>query len=312
MKKEFRNFEESCKITRDLQFGTFNDWEKYCKSGNKPDDIPSNPDTVYKNKWRGWGYWLGTEYLPFYEAREYACDLSLSGFTTWRIYCKSGKPYDIPSNPQKKYKKDWISLGDFLGTNTIATAKRKYRSFNESRKFVRKLKLKNGKEWKEYCESGNKPDDIPSSPMTTYKNKGWVSLGDFLGTFFVANYNRQYRTFNEAKKFVRGLNLKSQKEWEEYCKSGNKPDDISTHPQTLYKNKGWKGLGDWIGTGRISEQERSKNFLSFSDARKIVHELAKKHNIQTNQDWNDAIKKGLIPDNIPASPRTVYTKKRKK
>ena len=71
-------------------------------------------------------------------------------------------------------------------------------------------------------------------------------------------------------------------------------------------------MGDWLGTGRLSEQERSRNFLSYSDARKMIHQLAKRHNIRTNKDWDDAVKKGLIPDNIPKAPWYVYSKKRKK
>ena len=53
--------------------------------------------------------------------------------------------------------------------------------FKEARAFVHKLSLKNGTQWKEYCRSGNKPDDIPNNPHNTYKNSGWVSLGDWLG-----------------------------------------------------------------------------------------------------------------------------------
>jgi len=36
-------------------------------------------------------------------------------------------------------------------------------------------------EWREYCKSGKKPINIPASPDKTYKNKGWISWGDFLG-----------------------------------------------------------------------------------------------------------------------------------
>ena len=31
-----------------------------------------------------------------------------------------------------------------------------------------KLNLKSGTEWKEYCKSGNKPDDIPAQPWLVY------------------------------------------------------------------------------------------------------------------------------------------------
>jgi hypothetical protein len=47
--------------------------------------------------------------------------------------------------------------------------KSKFRSFKDVRKFVRSLKLKNSKEWYDYCKSGDKPDDIPTTPWSVYK-----------------------------------------------------------------------------------------------------------------------------------------------
>ena len=47
--------------------------------------------------------------------------------------------------------------------------RKQFRDFEDAREFVRKLGLKNKKEWQEYCKSGNKPDDIPSNPWDVYK-----------------------------------------------------------------------------------------------------------------------------------------------
>ena len=38
-------------------------------------------------------------------------------------------------------------------------------------------------------------------------------MGDWLGTGTVATHLRKYRSFKEARAFVRGLGLKSQAEW---------------------------------------------------------------------------------------------------
>jgi len=137
-------------------------------------------------------------------------------------------------------------------------------------------------------------------------------MGDWLGTGIVQPQLMKFRTFDDAREFVHLLDLKSTQEWRKYCNSGNKPVDIPRSPYTVWKNNGWKGMGDWLGTGNVASQERSKNFLSYSDAKKIVHELAKKHNISTNKDWSIAVKKGLIPDNIPSTPWAIYSKKRAK
>jgi len=75
-------------------------------------------------------------------------------------------------------------------------------------------------------------------PNETYKNKGWKGWGDFLNTGNIAPENLVFRPFKEAREFVRSLGLKSKKEWSDYCKSGNKPDDIPSAPWNTYKE--WK------------------------------------------------------------------------
>ena len=39
-------------------------WEEYCRSGNKPADIPARPDLVYHTEWKGWQDWLGQQPSP--------------------------------------------------------------------------------------------------------------------------------------------------------------------------------------------------------------------------------------------------------
>jgi hypothetical protein len=251
------------------------------------------------------------EFRSFVDARNLIQSLRLKNQKSWITYCKSGKkPNNIPTNPNVIYKKEWKGVGDWLGTGRVADQNKEFLSFKEAKKFVHKLKIKGEKQWREYCASGNKPDNIPASPGNTYK-KEWIGVGDWLGTGNVANFNKNYDSFSVARRFVHKLNLKSEKQWREYRKSGNKPDNIPTNPERRYK-KEWKGMGDWLGTGRISDQERSKNFLSFSDAKTVVQKLATKYNLKTNADWNKAVKDGLIPDTIPASPWYVYSKKREK
>jgi len=63
---------------------------------------------------------------------------------------------------------------------------------------------------------------------------------------------RKFCTFQEARKFARSLGLKSVLEWRQYSKGempekGKRPKDIHSTPDRIYKNKGWKGYGDWLG-----------------------------------------------------------------
>ena len=183
--------------------------------------------------------------------------------------------------------------------------KSKFRDFESAREFVRGLNLKTQKEWIEYCKSGSKPDDIPQKVERTYKNKGWISNGDWLGTGTVANFNKQYRPFKEARDFVHSLNLKGTQEWYDYCKSGNKPDDIPAGPFRTYKNE-WEGYGDWLGTGTVASQ--NKQFCSFKEARDFVRSLG----LKNDGEWRKYCTSGNKPDNIPSAPWNVYKEWKKK
>ena len=46
---------------------------------------------------------------------------------------------------------------------------------------MRGLGLKSADEWRAYCKSGKKPDDIPADPNQTYAKAGWAGYGDWLG-----------------------------------------------------------------------------------------------------------------------------------
>jgi hypothetical protein len=309
--KKFRDFESAREFVRSLGLKSNMEWQEYCKSGNKPDDIPSSPTNNYKKDFKGMGDYLGTGtvapqnkvFLPFKEAREFVILLNLKSLKEWKEYCTSGnKPVDIPTRPYTTYKQDFKGLGDWLGTGNIANQDKQYLPFKEAREFARALKLKGTKEWNDYCKSGNKPDDIPTGPDGTYKNKGWKGMGDYLGTGTVATFDKIFRPFKEAREFVILLNLKSLKEWNDYCKSGNKPDDISFNPQRTYKNE-FKGFGDWLGTGTVATKDRQ--YRSFTEARAFVRSL----NLKGQVEWNDYCKSGNKPDDIPAGPDGTYKNK---
>jgi len=126
---KFRPFAEAKDYVHSLGLQSEKEWRKYCKSGQKPADIPYKPSRTYKKEWKGMGDWLGTGYIAaglrkfrtFEEAREFVHSLGLQSEKEWRKYKKSGKkPQDIPQKPYRTYKREWISWGDWLGTGRIA------------------------------------------------------------------------------------------------------------------------------------------------------------------------------------------------
>jgi hypothetical protein len=125
----------------------------------------------------------------------------------------------------------------------LSRTKNNWRPFKEARAFVRSLGLKNEAEWYAWSKSGARPKDIPSTPIKVYRDKGWVSWRDWLGTDIIP-----YLPFEYARNFVHTLGLKNQNEWRNWTNRGAKPDEIPACPEQVYKDEGWLDLVDWLGT----------------------------------------------------------------
>jgi hypothetical protein len=152
------------------------------------------------------------------------------------------------------------------------------------------------------------PDKIPGSPQNTYKNRGWISWGEFLGTGRVADGTISWRPFKEAKAFVHQLGLNNYKEWRDYCNGEfndlpKMPKDIPSGPRRVYKKKGWSGFPDWLGTYRNIK----KGFRSFESARAFARSL-KIDSISKWRLYSTGKLDGFDPKpfDIPSTPHIVY------
>ena len=246
-----------------------------------------------------------TKWRSFAEARKFVQSLKLKLRSDWLTYCKTNKkPGDIPASPNTVYKDEWINWGDFLGTNFIPNRNRSYLSYEDARKYVRSLKLKNTMDWNKYCNSKKLPANIPRNQQKIYKDE-WTTWKYFIGNEFLS--------FKEASKFVQKLGLISQTQYEKWCRDGNRPSFIPATPSKTFKLKGtWTGWGDFLGTGRIADRERAENFLSMREAKPIIQELAKKYGIKNRADWTKFSRthKKLLNDlKIPESPWQTWDEK---
>jgi hypothetical protein len=313
-KRDWMSFKKARAYVHTLNIKTLSDWRSYCQSGRKPKYIPTCAHTIYKNDgWQGYGDWLGNDYIlnqkrkyrSFEDARAFVRTLTLKNYSEWHKYCQSGKkPADIPYSAYNIYKHSgWLGISDWLGNGHLTSNRKNFLSFEEARAFVRSLNIKDSKAWNAYCKSGEKPKNIPNVPGKIYCDKGWLGIGDWLGTGTIATNVREYLPFEKAKEYVRKLNIKDFCGWQKYCKSGLKPDSIPSTPSIIYKDKGWYSLGDWLGTGRISTQKRE--MLPYEKAKEYVLTLK----IKNYEGWKKYCKSGLKPNNIPANPNSVYKDK---
>ena len=250
----WRSFKEARKFVRSLKLksGT---WQEYSNSGKRPDDIPTNPEKVYKTKgWISRGDWLGTgyvqpskrQYRSFKEARKYIQSLELKNTIDWNRYCNSGKkPKDIPRNPQKIYAKEWKNWKYFIGNEFL--------SFKEAGKFLRKQGITSQQQHEQWCKDGKRPNFIPATPSKTYKLNGtWKGWGEFLGTGKIADQIKaaKYLPWPEAKKEYQKLAKKygliGLSDWNRFQKTHKNLLDklnIPANPwQTYTKERVWSNM----------------------------------------------------------------------
>ena len=157
--------------------------------------------------------------------------------------------------------------------------KREFLPFVQARKYIQNLKISGKVGYAKWAKTIDRPENIPASPSRTYKDNGWTDWGDYLGTGSIAPRNSNFLQFEDARVFVHSLQLKNEKEWRVWSKSSERPKNIPATPSISYKDKGWKGFGDWLGTGRVANQNRK--FIPFQEARLIVHKL----NLKSEEEW---------------------------
>ena len=162
-------------------------------------------------------------------------------------------------------------------------------------------------DWIRLHKQGKIPKDIPRYPDGPYE-KEWKGWSDFLGSTAALSglqRNAQMRSYEECKKFVRSLGIKTENQWRDWNKNNQRPVDIPYSFQKSYPSE-WKkngGMGGLLGTGFVAD--KYKEWMSFEKARSIVQKLGFKNMAEYKKERNA----GKIPKDIPANPDKVYQDK---
>ena len=254
-----------------------------------------------------------SKWRAFRSARKFARRLGLRCADAWRRYCygdmkdKPRKPDDIPRNPWIVYReRDWKDIGDWLGCHiTLSTH---WRKFSVAREFARTLGIRTSDEWYAAHKQGKIPNDIPCAPFAIYRDRGWQDWGDWLATG--VHHHHRYRPFRKARAFARSLHLRTRDEWTRFCKGlkpdkGSRPDDVPAKPWVVYHQAGWRGMGDWLGTGTVANF--LKQFRPFAKARAFARSLRLRSVTEWRRYWRGLMpKKRRRPRDIPSSPDRTY------
>ena len=82
----------------------------------------------------------------------------------------------------------------------------------------------------------------------SYKHE-WKGFLHFLGKKSKSN---RFLEYEDAKKHIKSFKLKNYKQFMNWIKSGNFPNNIPKKPYITYKNKGWINFSDFLGSKKGS------------------------------------------------------------
>ncbi|MDC0102549.1 DEAD/DEAH box helicase family protein, partial [Alphaproteobacteria bacterium] len=304
--KKWMTYKDSKKFIQQQNLKSLDEFRAWCKSDERHPDIPTSPDKTYP-EFENYVIWLGTGnfalvkgkdyFRPFIKARSFVRGLNLRTSKEWRDFAKTEKrPSDIPASPERVYKENgWVSFPDWLGTN-VKSHNEKWMKFSKARSLARKLGLAGHKEWVVYSKSEDKPRNIPVAPHDVYGDKGWLGYGDWLGTQNIQWGKKEFYSFEEGRKVARKLGLKTHKEWMMYCASDSYDPQLPMQPASKYKNSGWRGVGDWLGTGKVSDNLRK--ILSYKEARNYARGLGLKY----ASEWREHVRSQNFPEHLVVHP----------
>ena len=175
-------------------------------------------------------------------------------------------------------------------------ARKVWLPFEKARAWARSQGLTSETDWRRRRKLGL-PEGVPTNPNRTYA-ESWNGWRDFLGLDFTKYSTRAYRSLHEASQWALSQGITSLKEWRQACAEDRIPHDIPWQP--------WRAYTDWTSAPSFfcqsERRTRNRAWRPYEQAREWVRTFG----IVSNQDWQDALRRGDIPSDIPANPNSIY------
>ena len=241
--RTFLDYKKAMLQARKLKIKDKHEWKKYANSKNFPPNLPKDPYGHYKNKgrWVSWEKFLGVsqnKYLTLDETIKYFRKNKIQNSKHWVRYKKENKIKDIVVQPDRIFRdKGWISWEHACGEGYKDNTKKKFRSLEKIKKFVKSKGVKNSTEWINWCRKNSRPIDVPLDiPRVIKEVKSW--------TEFFENY---FYSYDQARNFLKKHKFTTARSCVKFLKK-SKFKNIPKDPMRFYRaRKEWKGWPDFLG-----------------------------------------------------------------
>ncbi len=304
----WRSYDEAKKYANDHNIKSSTEWYELKKQNKIPKDIPAAVDQIYKNKgWKSWAHFLENinvnfhNFIPFKEAKKICLKNKIKSLTSWRKFALKNSTLEkpIPLTPYVAYKnRGWVDADNFFGKE-----KKDYKlKLSTLSNFAKKNKINSSHNWFELHTKGKIPQQYAYRPDKVYKNKGWISWSNFLGTKKIYKVDLDKYNYDEARKKAKSLKITTNQEWQRYHQLG-KLKNFPLRPEKVYL-KEWTNWLDFFGKDKAYIVPKDK-WLNYIQAEKIV----RKYNLKNYTEWKKIKKEKLEKLKIPRYPDHIYKNK---
>jgi hypothetical protein len=224
--KNLKTLEQLAQEIKDNGVITRKEYRKNCKRFG----WPANPDDAYRDCWKGWDYLFSREQkveLSWDEFKKQVRELKIKNHKDYWNKYKSFKGW--PHSPEKKYSNFWKGWIDLCDKAQFESHFRNKMSFEQLKEEVKKVGVKNSKDYRKKYKKYN----WTSSPPKSFPEK-WNTWDDFL--------DRKTLTFSQLKQEVKKAGIKGQVE---YRKRYKEFEGWVAAPEQFYK-KEWKNWYDFL------------------------------------------------------------------
>ena len=186
--KDYLSYNDARQLMIENDIKTLKEYHEFYKKlkNDGKNILPASAEQYYSLR----GEWVGSfhffnkigltdkekhnNFLTYEEAKNYIKNFNFKDRNEYREYVRREKIPFLPVIPENTYKKDFVSMYDFLGKE-----KPQLLSYEEAKEFSIKNGFKTSREYFAYRKN-NKNCMLPQHPERDYRE--WVSWADFLET----------------------------------------------------------------------------------------------------------------------------------
>ena len=261
-----------------LNFGSGTEYQKRYKEIPLP-NVPSNPDRVYGDEWKGWPTFLGTEKdpPPYQALKQETKKLNFGKAKEYKKRYKEIPLPNVPSHPETVYGDEWEDWPTFLGKEKDPPP------YQVLKQEAQKLYFVSGTEYKKMHGEIPLPN-VPKNPETVYGDE-WEGWPIFLGT------EKDHPPYQALKQETKKLNFGKAKEYEKRYTEIPLPN-VPSRPDVVYGDE-WEDWPTFLGTKKDPPPYQ------------VLKQEAQKLNFGSGTEYKKRYKEIPLP-NVPKNPETVY------